>query len=123
MRKWRRALNLIDHLPQVCHFAEAVASDEEHLEQLIAMKKDQPETTTYHPPLADWDIKTELTAQMVDLQKELIAVQVARGGGKPGQVKPTPRPRNHMEELREQQRAQQHESLVNRVLKRGRTNG
>lgn len=108
---WRKFWNLLDRLPVASHYREAVLSDPE----VAAAMLDQPAGPPGRPALSEW---TPLVAGVTNLA-DLLMVAISRleslAGGKPGQVKPQPRPITAVDVLEAQRRRQQFDSLVAEV--------
>lgn len=111
-----RALRLIHQLPQASRFNGAVANNPEHVEQIV--KATGGQQTAYHPPLSEWHIENDQLASIKESIDTLVGVQIARGGGKPGKVRPMPRPRTEFASARERVKLSEHKKLVARVLKK-----
>jgi hypothetical protein len=114
-RKWRKLLNLINHLPRDSHFLDATAQDEEHVELLVKATEGQPKKE-YAPPGSQWDVRAELLAQAVDKLDQVITVLVAANGGKPGKPNMTPRPTTKFSSVEAKRLQSRHDALVRRVL-------
>lgn len=112
-RRWRKLLNLIDHLPRHSAFVEAMASDEQLAVELL--KRPDQETKAQRR-MSEWTAETELLSAVVDRLAELIQTVAAGHGAKPRQITPAPRPVTATERMRDRQRARKHRSIVARVL-------
>jgi hypothetical protein len=118
-RRWRRLLNLIDHLPRNSRLHEAMAEDERLAEHLLS----QPEPKEA-PPTRRWSefsIEVELLAGIFDRLADVPNAIAAANGAKPRKVKPYPRPITAVERVRERKAKTKHRSVVARVLPRGGT--
>jgi hypothetical protein len=116
-RRWRRLLNLIDHLPRHSFLHEAMSEDEALAEAMLS----HPEPTE-KPPARRWSEFTpdvELLSGAVDRIAEVVNAIAAANGAKPRKVKPMPRPVTAFEKVRERQAKQKHRSVVARVLPQG----
>lgn len=111
--EYARVLRLIGQLPPACRFHAAAANDPEHVEAIVAAQGGQREE--YAPPLATWRTENEQLAGLTDKVTELIAVQVARGGGTPGKAKAATRPRTGFDDARRARAKSEHKKLVAQV--------
>lgn len=112
-RRWRRLLNLIDHLPAHSAYAEALAADEDLAVAVLAHP--QPDGAT-GPRVSEWTSERAALAEISDKLSTLIAATIAAAGSRPPKLIPSPRPRVAADQVRERQRAAAHLSLVERVL-------
>lgn len=124
-RRWRRLLNLIDHLPQNSHFTAAVEGDEEHMRLLEEARAKQPKSQEkWAPPRAYWTTDTEILATIRDSVEKLGAITIGVNlpkGKKPPKVDAYPRPvagyKKRSGQAMKDRRAA-HEALADRVLAR-----
>lgn len=115
-RRWRRLINLIDHLPRDSFMHEAMADDEELAEHMLASEPAEK------PPVRRWSeygIQVELLAGIYDRLAEVPNAIAAANGAKPRKVKPYPRPVTAMERVRERRAKRKHRSVVARMLPNG----
>lgn len=119
-RRWRRLLNLIDHLPRNSHYAEAVVNDEEMAELQAADIDPSEKPKEQPPPLREWSIEAELLARIADRVGVEVDATIASAGGKPIRMGPVMRPETAIDrkvrEARERNRIKIHESLVAQLL-------
>jgi len=66
--------------------------------------------------VSEWTPERAALADISDKLSVLIATTVAAAGSRPPRVTPTPRPRVAADLVRERRRAEQHLSLVSRVI-------
>jgi hypothetical protein len=96
-----------------------VASNPDHVEAILKATGDKREE--YSPPLTEWTATNEQLASQIDLLEKLIGVQVARGGGKPGRIKASPRPKTAFQDARTRIAKREHDWMVGKVLRKART--
>ena len=113
-RRWRRLLNIIDHLPRTSAYREAVADDDD-LARLL-LRYAPPEPGRPQRRMSDWSAEVEVLTAVLDRLGELVQAVAAVGGAKPKKVPPAPRPVTAYERARGNRRAERHRSLVARVL-------
>lgn len=112
-RRWRKLLNIIDHLPRNSSYVEAMAMDEELALEVLR----RPEKKT--PPrrrMSEWSAEVELLSTAVDRLSELIQAIAAGHGAKPTRLNPQPRPETAHERVKHRERVRKHNSIVARVL-------
>lgn len=115
-RRWRRLLNIIDHLPRHSLFIEAVTQDEAIAEQLLDNPpKDQPASKPTRR-MSEWSPVVELLTVAVNRLAELTQAVAAIGGAKPRKITPAPFPETVLEKLRKRRRDRNHRALVALVL-------
>lgn len=112
-RRFRKLLNAIDGLPRHSGFVEALTSDDDWAEQVLAAG--EPENLPARR-MSEWSPVVEQLTNILDAVREQTAVAVAAAGGKPNKVKPSPRPKTALERVRKRRRTEQHRSLVARLL-------
>lgn len=115
-RRWRRLLNIIDHLPRDSYMHEAMADDEALAEHLLAREPAE------QPPVRRWSeygVQVELLTAIFDRLGEVPNAIAAANGAKPRKLKPYPRPVTAIERVRERKAEQKHRSVVSRVLPAG----
>jgi hypothetical protein len=113
-RRWRRLLNIIDHLPRTSAYREAVADDDDLARHLL--KHSPPDPGRPQRRMSDWSPEVEMLTAVLDRLGELVQAVAAVGGAKPKKVQPAPRPVTAYERVRRNRRAERHRSLVSRVL-------
>lgn len=108
---WRKLYLLIQKLPSRALFHEAIADDREFAEQFIDAPQGSgaPRVSEYSQEVARLDLVVEHLAA-------LTATVVAMAGGKPGRLKPMPRPETALTRLERERSTQRHNSLVDEVL-------
>ena len=84
-RRWRKLLNLIDHLPRNSFYAQAVSEDPDHMKALQAARDAAGETgPPPPPPLAWWSAEVDAIADLrdsvIELRDTLIRVNVPKEG-------------------------------------------
>jgi len=62
-----------------------------------------------------WTPEREVLAGIYDLLVNILAAQIATGGGKPPEMKPYPRPMTAFHRARDRSIQEQHESLAKRL--------
>lgn len=91
-------LDLIDNLPGASRLTEAVTNDPEAAEELARLRlSDDSEKPDWAPRVAEFGLTEHLLSQIIDLLQSQIGVSIKAAGGKPGDVKPTPRPRTEID--------------------------
>lgn len=110
-RRWRRLLNLIDHLPRDSAYVEALSDDEEMAERMLGQADRAPRRR-----MSEFSVEVELLSVIADRQAEIINALIARRGVKPARIKWQPRPETALERVRRRKRRRQHEALVAKVL-------
>jgi hypothetical protein len=111
-RRWRKLLNLIDHLPRDTAYVDAVADDELVAEAMA----DQPDPPVRAPRMATWSPEVELLTALLDRVAELIHVVAMTAGAKPGRRTPAPRPVTALDRVRQRRRETQHQRVVAKLL-------
>lgn len=97
-RRWRKLLNLIDHLPRHTYYAQAVAEDPDHMAAIEkAVGSSEASGPAPLPKLAWWTPEVDKLTDVLDairsLQDVLIRVNVeAAAAKKMKPPEPTPRP-------------------------------
>jgi hypothetical protein len=105
----RKVLNLVDRLPSGSQYISAIVDDEDLADAVDAAAQSTPSVSEWSPTVA-------ALAVIADRLATLINVQVARGGGKPGQVDPYPRPVTAAQRVRGRRRMERHQRLVSLLL-------
>jgi hypothetical protein len=116
-RRWRKLLNIIDHLPRDSAYVEALTDDEELAERMLA-RPEQPAVKSLRR-MSEFSAEVEVLSVIADRIAEQTQVIAATKGAKPHKVKPMPRPRTAMEKVRKRRRETAHRSLVSRLLPTG----
>lgn len=112
-RRWRRLLNLIDHLPVGSFYVEAQADDDEVARLLV----NRPQEERVVPPrLSEWGPVREELVIVADRLGELIALFVSANGGGKVKLHPRPRPVTALDRARVDQRLAKHQALVERLI-------
>jgi hypothetical protein len=113
-RRWRRLLNVIDHLPRNSHYVEAVSLDEQVAERILNM----PDDSVSRPRrrMSEYSVVVETLSLLTDRVSELIGTVAASKGLKPRKIPPAPRPETATERLRSQRRRVTHRRLVSKLL-------
>ena len=117
LRRWRRLLNILDHLPRTSAYAQALATDEQLAELVADLPGADPgKAPKWQREHRDYTPEVEMLSAVFDRIGELIRVTAAaRGaGGRPPAA--APRPVAAIERVRRRVRADRHRSLVARVL-------
>ncbi|MGH3097351.1 MAG: hypothetical protein ACRDMV_15310 [Streptosporangiales bacterium] len=104
-------LDYLDNLPLESPYMAAVADDED-----IAWGEAEQRSDL---PLTDWTPEVKVLVEVRDLLVTLIGITAKVAGGKPPKIPPYPRPVTGAQRARRQQRYEQHQALVRRVLCRG----
>jgi hypothetical protein len=114
-RRWRRLLNLIDHLPRNSAYFQALSNDDLFAAQML----DQEDTAKAGAKraMSEWSVEVELLSSLLDRVGELISVTLAAAGAKkPPKVTPAPRPATAVERVRNRRRWEKHQWLTARML-------
>lgn len=112
-RRWRKLLNIIDHLPRDSAYVEAMTQDEDLAEQLMS-RPNPPKTPARR--MSEFSPAVELLSIIADRIGEQTQVIASAHGAKPGKVRPMPRPVSAMDRVRQRRREAKHRALVARVL-------
>lgn len=98
MRRHRRLLNLIDHLPSDSAFVEAAVNDPEMVAAVAAGRITVPEDDEdAGPKSSDWSPVREALAIIADkLDTLTVTVMATAGAKKLPKLQPTPRPKTAM---------------------------
>lgn len=111
-------LEYVDGLPSHSRFAAAIANDDEAAEQLLALADDAPASSA--PPLTDMTPEAQRLDAVIDRLGEVARAVIGAAGGKPPKLKPTPRPVNALQRVRERAAEARHEALVDYIAERRR---
>ncbi len=112
-RRWRKLLDLIEHLPRHSAYLEAVSEDE----TIASMLLDRgDESRAPKRRMSEYDAVVETLSTLVDRVGELINAVLASKGVKPRRIPPAPRPVTAMQRLREGRRKIEHVTLVSKLL-------
>jgi hypothetical protein len=117
-RRWRRLLNIIEHLPRTSAYREAVAQDEDLARHMLS--KAPLEESKPIRRMSDWSAEVELLTAVLDRLGEVVQAVAALGGAKPKKVPAAPRPVTAYERVHRRRRSERHRSLVARVLPHSR---
>ncbi len=112
-RRWRRLLNMIDHLPRDSAYVEAFCDDEEVAATLLGGPEPQGQPQRR---MSDYSVVVEVLSLLVDRVSELIGTVAASRGIKPRKIPPAPRPETAADRLRKQRRRATHRRLVSKLL-------
>ncbi len=112
-RRWRKLLNIIDHLPRHSRYVEAVSNDE----RIAALLINEPEAAAQPARrMSEYSVVVEMLSLLVDRISELIGAVAASRGLKPRRIPPAPRPETAMDRLRRRRRRSTHRRLVSKLL-------
>lgn len=111
---WRKLLNLLDNLRLADRslYVQAQMDDPELAEFLAT----QPDGPPGGPALSEWTPEVAALTAILDRLGEVVSAVIAAAGGKPGKLKPSPRPRTAIDRGRAAARKARHESLVAEVM-------
>lgn len=119
-RRWRRLLNLIDHLPSGSAYAAATTTDEEYVEMLAAAGVRR---STGPPPAEGWTAEIAMLALLVD-HMQVVANTIVSANLKEGATAPKfvahPRPRSAWDAVEREQRQVKHRRVVALFAPEGR---
>lgn len=115
-RRWRELMAYIDMLPTDSHKNRLLTQDEEHMEAIIAARKD--EKGDAKPSMASWGQLESMIAVLIDAVNRNTEVThaVAPGKKKPLRINPYPRPATAAEKVEAQIQKKKHEEMVNLLL-------
>lgn len=117
-RKWRKLLNLIDHLPQNTNYSQALVNDPEHAAALVKAQE-RAGKQAYSPPMSQWSQESAVLADLVDAVQHVGWItQAANSKSTPKHPLPYTRPKTAMDQARFEARKAKHEALANRLLRR-----
>jgi hypothetical protein len=117
-RRWRELLTYIDHLPSNTHMNRLLTSDEEHMEAILrGQKKGTPGSG--RPSMSDWGQLETMMATLIDAVNRNTAMQqaIANPKGAKPRIEPYPRPYSAADKIRNKIQKQEHESMVNLLLR------
>lgn len=114
--QWGRILRLINQLPQASRYYAAVANDEEHVALLVKAQEGQP-ARKHTPPMSQWSQEVDVLASIHDGIQHLIGVTVAVSGNRAPTAVPYSRPETAFDKIRENQKMEKHQAVVDRVRK------
>jgi hypothetical protein len=112
-RRWRKLLNLIDHLPAHSAYAEALAADEDLAELILSQPRPEGAAVVR---ISEWSSERAVLAEISDKLSSVVAAVIAAAGSKPPPFVPSPRPKVAADRIRERQRVEAHLSLVDRLI-------
>lgn len=115
-RRWRRLLNIIDHLPRTSHFVAAMADDDELAEQLPEPDGDGS------PPLTEYSPVVERLDLIVDRLGEVVTAVVNTVAKKPRKPpRPQRRPQTARDRARLKRRKMRHALILQRLKEAAET--
>lgn len=109
-------LNLIDRLPQNTHYHHALMHDEEYAEFLAKLKEAGEIDSKAAPRWETWSSEREGLARVEDATRQLGNVMMGAFGGKPGELKPAPRPDSLIAKATAKVKSQSHKKLAARFI-------
>ena len=119
-RRWRKLLGLVDRLRRHTHFSEVVSQDEDLARMLLdaeeAEKRQNAATSSRR--MAEFTVEAELLSVVADRLAEILQVQVAQKGGRSRAIKPQPRPKTAVAELRYRREMKHVDFTLDRVFGR-----
>jgi hypothetical protein len=119
-RRWRKLLNLIDHLPQNTWFQQALSEDVDHAVMLLKARDEAKRRGEPPPPsgpgLKTWSPEVEVMTRVLDAVNGVGYNVLIAAGGKPKKPKAAPRPPTAMERAKLRYRQERHDILKRRML-------
>ena len=113
-RRWRKLLNLIDHLPRTSHYFHAVSQSEEVAEYRLRMGGKSAEPAVKHtPPFTEYSPEVEHLSNIEDLLGALI---YQNSGSKDGHMYTAKRPDTATDKVQERQRRETYVNMVSRMV-------
>lgn len=112
---WRKLADLLDWLPTGSALWAARADDDEAAQAYLDRAGNKRRRAAARFPLRDMDPSTQLLMSVVDMLAVVSAKLEALGGGRPGTVKPVPRPLTAMERAEARAEAAQVDNLLDDV--------
>lgn len=113
--KYRKVLNLIDHLPPASHTRAAFARDPEHVAQVLEVVEAQPKKA-WAPPAEQYDLTAALLTQLVDSVNQNTVVTALAAGSKQAKIDQMPRPQTLFDVIQEERREAKHKEIVGALL-------
>lgn len=108
---WRKLALMIQKLSSRALFHEALLDDAEFAEQFV----DAPESSSA-PRVSEYTAEVSRLDLVIEHLAALTATVTALAGGRPGRLKPMPRPETALTRLERERSTQRHNSLVDEVL-------
>ena len=115
-RRWRKLLNMIDHLPYSSHYRQEMLNDEEFARAIMERQAKQNTPTRAGIPVREYTQEVDLLRTLIVAVRALQATVSGALGGKPGHIEPPPGPITLLKQMENDVRRTAHESLVARVL-------
>lgn len=115
-RRWRKMLNMIDHLPYSSHYRQEMLNDEEFARAIMERQAKQNAPTKGGVPVSEYTQEVDLLRTLIVAVRALQATVSSALGGTPGQIEPPPGPITLLKQMENDIRQAAHESLVARVL-------
>lgn len=112
-RRWRRLLNIIDHLPRDSAYVEAMTQDDAFAEAIGPQPRKAGKPARR---MADWSPTVEMLSAILDRLGELTQAVAALGGAKPSKFTRAPRPVTALDRVSHRRRVATHNDLVSRLL-------
>lgn len=112
-RRWRKLLNLVEHLPTNSAYVEAVATDADAARAAFDAGVEPRE---HVERWSEWSPERAALARIDDRLQLLTVAVIGTNGGKPGQFRPAERPKTSLDVLRAERRRNEHRALVARVI-------
>lgn len=110
-RRWRRLLNLIDHLPRHSHYIAAMANDEELAESLP-----EPTQGSGAPPLTEFTPEVERLTLIADRLAEVVTAVGNTVAKKPRRPpRQLPRPVTAHDRIKRRRRRERHQLILKRL--------
>lgn len=118
-RDWRTVWSLKDRLPHGSQYRSALAMDQELAEQMLAIEKAESEldlyeenTATTGPTPEGYTIDSYLLLSIIDALQGVQAAVIAAAGGDPPRLTPMPRPVTAVDIVRDAQRDESMQNLI-----------
>jgi hypothetical protein len=116
-RRWRKLLNILEHLPRTSAYAQAMATDEE-LAAEVAKLPESDRTAKWSRSYRDYSPEVEMLSALFDRLGELVRVTAAMRGGRGKQPQFAPRPESAIERVRRRLAQDQHKRLTDRLIRK-----
>lgn len=115
-RRWRKILADIDALPAASRTTHAIMTDPANGEALaLAQLENQNNPDPWTPTFSDWTLTNQLLTQLLDQVRALGSIVIAANGGKPGELKPSPRPVSAAAQALEKSKTEAGDELFSRM--------
>lgn len=111
-RRYAALLELIDQLPSNSRYYEAVVNHPEYADQIASMP--EPEDP-WSPRQSEFGLNEHLLTLISDQLQQLTNVTIKANNGKPGELKPQPRPRSAIDEARERAELEWAKDFIQRL--------